>query len=78
MKLIPRDLIGRSLPNLNTDTLYDLFRKRMCETSCSSTEDGRGIGCHECILFSDNAIARKEFRELVTKLGVSINIVRGV
>ena len=77
LKLIPRDLINSSLPNLNTDKLYDLLRKEMCGSSCSFTEDGAGIGCHECILSNDDTTASKEFRELATELGISINIIRG-
>ena len=40
MKLIPRKLLSVALPNLNTDTLYDLLRKKMCDSACSSTEEG--------------------------------------
>ena len=77
MKKIPQNLINISLPNLNTDLLYSLFRKQMCESSCSSTVDGDSIGCYECILSGDNTDATKEFRDLTTKLGISINIIRG-
>ena len=78
MKKIPRALIEHSLPNLNTDLLYSLLRKEMCANSCSSTVDGDSIGCHECVLSGESDEATKEFRELATKMGVSISIVRSV
>ena len=76
MKKIPAALIQTSLPNLNTDRLYTLLRREMCGDSCTPTVEGDGIACHECILSNDNAEATKEFRELATKLGISINIIR--
>ena len=76
MRKIPRVLIEHALPNLNTDLLYSLLRKDMCESSCSGTIEGDSIGCHECVLSSDSNEATKEFRELATKMGVSISIVR--
>ena len=77
MKLIPVTLINSSLPNINTDKLYDLLRREMCTSSCSSTESGAGIDCSECILGTTDVVAQKEFRELATNMGVSINIIRG-
>ena len=76
MRKIPRVLIEVALPNLNTDLLYSLLRKNMCGSSCSSTVDGDSIGCHECVLSGEGDEATKEFRELATKMGISINIVR--
>ena len=78
MKKIPQVLIEHSLPNLNTDLLYSLLRKNMCAESCSATVDGDSIGCHECVLSSENEEATKEFRELATKMGISISIVRSI
>ena len=76
MKKIPAALIQTSLPNLNTDILYTLLRREMCANSCTPTTEGDGIACHECILSNEDREAAKEFRELVTKLGISISIVR--
>ena len=76
MKKIPAALIQTSLPNLNTDILYTLLRREMCGDSCTPTVEGDSIACHECILSNNSVEASKEFRELATKLGVSISIVR--
>ena len=76
MKKIPSALIQTTLPNLNTDILYTLLRREMCGNSCAPTVEGDTIACHECILGNDSAEATKEFRELATKLGVSINILK--
>ena len=76
MKKIPR-LLAEKVAEMQSDTLYESLRKKLCNTACSRDANGYGIECSDCIVLSDNSIAKTEFREYLTKHGINFNIVRG-
>lgn len=76
MKKIPSRVLTL-IDELQSDALYSMLREDLCEDGCSRDVEGSSITCSDCVVQSDNAVAKKELRELLTKKGIRISIVKG-
>ncbi len=76
MKKIPH-ILAKKIAEMQSDTLYESLRRKLCNSSCSQDSDGVAIDCPECIVMVDDPVSKVEFREYLTKHGINFSVVRG-